>query len=743
MRVTIGARLEEQWKTTRRSTRLRTPRRYLDEELTKAHGNPPMAMTSPTRSRAAAVVTALTVSWLALGGCVRGPQEHAEFVGSERCASCHASQYAAWQTSQHAIAMQNATPATVLGRFDTTTFADSGVTSTFLRRGDRLVVNTRGPDGQYRDYEIRYTFGVYPLQQYLVEFPGGRLQALTVAWDSRPAAQGGQRWFTLYPGALVAHTDEYHWTGRQNNWNFMCADCHSTGVRKGYDAMADTFRTTRSEISVGCEACHGPGSQHARWGSVPAIVRRVAWRDNGLPAQLTERHGVRWVMDSAAPTARRSAPRTTDREIETCAQCHASRAHIAEGYSAGAMLLDYYIPSMLFSDLYFPDGQQRDEVYTYGSFLQSKMYHAGVTCADCHDPHTQKLRAPANEVCGQCHRLASYDSPRHHFHAAGSPNARCVSCHMPDTTYMEIDPRHDHSIRVPRPDLSVSLGVPNACSRCHRERDASWADRMLRERLGRAPNGFQRFAGAFAADDRGESTAADSLERVFADSTQPPLVRASALARLARHPGDAALEAARTGADDGYPLIRLAALQVLEALPPRERVTVGVPLLGDTTRAVRQGAAWVLAPMADSLRTPLQQRAYAAAETEFIQSQRYNADRAGNRLSLAAFYAQRGKLDSATTEYRAALHLAPQLREARLGLAVVLDAQGRLADAVRTLDSARVQYPRDRDVLLGLALLSRDAGDTVAARRYARLLVEAHPQDPRGQELLRSLGRGR
>ena len=666
----------------------------------------------------------------------------ADFIGSERCASCHASQYAAWQKSQHAVAMQEATAATVLGRFDGTRFESGGVTSMFFRRGERLVVNTEGPDGQHRDFEIRYTFGVYPLQQYLIEMPGGRLQALTIAWDARPAAQGGQRWFTLYPDVIVSHTDEFHWTGRQNNWNFMCADCHSTAVRKGYDAATDQFRTTRSEISVGCEACHGPGSQHARWGSYPRFVRRIARADNGLPAQLTERHDVRWVMNAASPTARRSTPRSSDREIETCAQCHASRAHIAEGYTAGAPLLDYYIPSLLLADQYFPDGQQRDEVYTYGSFLQSRMYHAGVTCADCHEPHTQKLRAPGNQVCGQCHQPAVFDAPSHHFHPPGSPGARCVSCHMPDTTYMEIDPRHDHSIRVPRPDRSVTLGVPNACTRCHRERDAQTADRVLHERLGSRPGGFQRFAGAFAADDRGAASAADSLGRVFGDSTEPAIVRASALTRLARYRGPAAFAAARRGADDRDPLVRLAALQVLEVFPPRERVTIAVPLLGDPTRAVRQGAAWVLAPMADSLRTPLQRRAYGAAAAEFVASQRYNADRAGNRLSLAAFYAQRGQLDSATTQYQSALHLAPRLREARIGLAVALNAQGRIGDAIRTLDSARADYPRDRDVLLGLAMLTRDAGDTVAARRYARLLIEAHPQDVRAQELLQSL-RGR
>ncbi|HEX6050341.1 MAG TPA: cytochrome c3 family protein, partial [Gemmatimonadaceae bacterium] len=455
-----------------------------------------------TRTWIAATVGALVLvvaGALALVTRSRAPRERAEFVGSERCASCHSSEHAAWQTSQHAVAMQHATPATVLGRFDSTRFEAGGTAATFFRRGDRFIVNTEGPDGEHRDFEVRYTFGVYPLQQYLIELAGGRLQALTIAWDARPSDQGGQRWFTLYADALIAHTDDFHWTGRQNNWNFMCADCHSTGVRKGYDATADTFRTTRSEISVGCEACHGPGSMHVRWGSYPGVVRRVAWPNDGLTGRLTERRGVRWEMTSTAPTAHRSVARPTDREIDTCAQCHASRAHIADGYTAGARLLDYYIPSMLFSDEYFPDGQQREEVYDYGSFLQSRMYKAGVTCADCHEPHSQKLRAPGNQVCAQCHRPAAFDTSAHHFHRAASAGARCVSCHMPDTTYMEIDPRHDHSIRIPRPDLSVTLGVPNACSRCHTNRDAPWADSVVRAWYGNAPRGFQRFAGAFAA----------------------------------------------------------------------------------------------------------------------------------------------------------------------------------------------------------------------------------------------------
>lgn len=577
----------------------------------------------------------------------------AEFVGAEKCGSCHGAEYSAWKTSQHSVSMQDVQPGIVLGRFDGTRLSNGGVTSTFFRRGNRYFANTQGPDGRLRDFEIRYVFGVWPLQQYLVEFPGGRLQALSIAWDARPAAQGGQRWFSLHPGEIVAPTAWEHWTGRGYNWNYMCADCHSTGVRKGYDAATDAFHTTRAEINVACEACHGPGSEHVRWGSYPSLIRRVAWRSDGLPAPLMERRAARWSVAPGARTASRSAPRTTDREIETCAQCHARRVHIAEGYAAGKPLLDYYIPAPITSNIYYPDGQQKEEVYTYGSFLQSKMYGAGVTCADCHDPHTQKLRRAGNRVCTQCHLAAAYDTAAHHFHPTGSAGASCASCHMPATTFMQIDPRHDHSIRIPRPDLSVTLGVPNACSHCHVNRDAPWAADRVRAWYGKPVPGFQRFAAAFAADDRGDAGAADSLGAVANDATQPAIVRASALARLTAHPGGVALRAAEAWSRDPDPFVRLAALQILEAAPTRERVAIGTLLLADRRRAVRQGAAWVLAPYTRALGSP-EQRSFARAAAEFVASQRYNADQLEDRFVLAAFYAQLGRTDSAIAELQSA-----------------------------------------------------------------------------------------
>lgn len=665
------------------------------------------------------------VGWF--GGAAESPQ----FAGSAVCASCHPAEFAAWRGSQHAVAMQEATPGAVLGRFDSTKFSRGGVVTTFLRRGGRFVVNTEGPDGTLKDLDIRYTFGVWPLQQYLVEFSGGRIQPLSLAWDARTVNAGGQRWFSLDSEPRVPPTDESHWTGRASNWNFMCADCHSTAVRKGYDATADTFHTTFAEINVACEACHAPGSAHVSWGRAPAFARRLLWRTNGLVARLDERHGVGWSIDPATRKPRRSVPRQSDREIDICAQCHALRMHIADGYVAGRRIFDYYDPMLLVPPLYHADGQQKDEAYTYASFLQSRMYSAGVTCADCHDPHSQKLRSPGNAVCAQCHLATKYDTVAHHGHDRESAGAACASCHMPTTTYMQVDPRHDHSLRVPRPDLTLTLGVPNACQQCHADRGARWATERVRAWLGRDPVGFQRFAGAFTAAARGDTGGADSLAAVAGDSTQPAIVRASALARLASWPGSVALGAARAGGRDASPLVRRGTLELLKGFPPNERTDVAAPLLSDSTRAVRQEAALVLVSVRDSLATPEMRSAFATAAAEYIASQRYNADRAESRTSLGAFLFARGEVRTSAEEFRAAASLWPHYVDAWVDLAGALSALGREGEGEVTLRDALRTMPEEPRLhhALGLSLArSGRLHDAVLQLSEATRLSSSDPE---------------
>ncbi len=190
----------------------------------------------------------------------------ASFVGAETCASCHKPEANAWRGSHHALAMQHATQATVLGDFNNASFEHFGQRSRFFRDGDKFLVETDGADGKLATFEIKFTFGVEPLQQYLVAFPDGRLQALPIAWDSRPKEQGGQRWMHLYPGEHIDSNDELHWTKISQNWNFMCASCHSTNLHKNFDAATDTFHTDYSELNVACEVLPRPGLAPRRLG---------------------------------------------------------------------------------------------------------------------------------------------------------------------------------------------------------------------------------------------------------------------------------------------------------------------------------------------------------------------------------------------------------------------------------------------------------------------------------------------
>jgi hypothetical protein len=318
----------------------------------------------------------------------------ASYVGRETCGQCHATEVKAWASSHHAHAMLHATEETVHGDFKDAHFTNGDVTTTFYRKDGKFMVRTDGPDGALQDYEAKFTFGVAPLEQYLLELPGGRLQALTVAWDSRPQAAGGQRWFSLHPDETIKAGDPLHWTGLQQNWNFECAECHSTNLRRNYDPVAGTYRTSYSEINVACESCHGPGSLHSVWAR-----KESGWRDlevtKGLAISLDERRDVSWALDSKTGNSVRSTPRQTTREIETCAHCHSRRGPIWADVALGAPIGDTDRVALLDDNLYFPDGQLRDEVYEYGSFLQSRMFHAGVTCSDCHEPHGLQLRARA------------------------------------------------------------------------------------------------------------------------------------------------------------------------------------------------------------------------------------------------------------------------------------------------------------------------------------------------------------
>ncbi|WP_170921126.1 cytochrome c3 family protein [Enhydrobacter aerosaccus] len=639
------------------------------------------------------------------------------FVGSSRCAACHPEEHAGWQGTQHAHALQPVSEATVRGNFNDVAFEKDGVVTRFHREGGRYLVETIGPDGHPGHFEVKYTLGLEPLQQYLIELPGGRLQAFGIAWDTRPATAGGQRWFDLYPAQKLGPGDALHWTGLQQTANFMCLDCHVTDLRKGYDAATNAYASTWSEAGVGCEACHGPGAAH------------VADPHVRLPAQFRARATNIWGGDPAKRPDVPAAGRTA--EVETCARCHARRTQLTDAIQAGQPFGDGFHASLLEHGLYRADGQMQDEVFNYGSFLQSRMFAKGVSCSDCHDPHTQKLRADGNAVCGQCHEPTKYATRTHHFHDPASKAGECATCHMPTTTYMIVDPRHDHSFRVPRPDLAASLDVPDVCATCHADKPAGWTAQQLATRLGHAPAGFQTFGPAFFAADHGAPGAQVSLAAIANDANQPAIVRASAIER------SAGLDPALTGIDlhgalaDRDPLVRAAAAEALasgNAAPWRADL---VPLLRDPVRAVRIAAARTLAGPGERQLSDSDRAAFTKALEDYIAVQRFNADRGEAHMNLALLELRRGNSLLADDHLARAIAVDPTFVPAYAQLADLYRRRRDEARAEAILRQALARNPRSglAHFELGLSLVRQH--QLPAAMRELQQAADLEPDAAR------------
>jgi tetratricopeptide (TPR) repeat protein len=629
----------------------------------------------------------------------------ATYVGAETCKQCHAKEYQDWMTSNHQLAMQVATAKTVLGDFQNARFTYFGVTSRFFTKDGRFYVDTDGPDGKLQEYEIKYTFGVHPLQQYLIAFPDGRLQALSIAWDSRPKEQGGQRWFHLYPKDRIRAGDELHWTGLQQTWNFMCAECHSTDVKKNYDLSSNTYQTSWSEINVSCEGCHGAASEHVKRAKQQPTEAGGPVRNDGLLADYDDRRDAFWEMNSDTGNSVRSRPRANANELEMCGRCHARRSELSENWFPGKPLLNTHRVALLDRGLYTADGQMQDEVYNYGSFLQSKMFHEGVTCSDCHDPHTQKLRRSKQEVCGICHDLKKYGSAEHHHHKEGTPEASCITCHMSVRTYMIVDPRHDHSFRIPRPDDSMKYGTPNACNDCHKDKTPAWATKATHAWYGRGYKGYQQYTATLTEAREESATAATDLVKLANDSQAPHVARATALTELAPYLDVDAYHAAQAALESEDPLLRLAAVDLLSAADAATRWQVLAPLLGDPVLAVRCAVVNGVVDAVPKNLAPEDEQRFQKALADFVATQKLNADRPEGHLSLGNLYARQGQIAGAETEYKLAIRLWPAFIPAYVNLADLYRASQRDDEAERWLLQARKQAPHNAEVIYSLALL--------------------------------------
>ena len=660
-----------------------TPGTTKNSDETKSHV--PLASEQPVT-----VSQPATTSYLAA---------RATHVGSQACAGCHIEQYEAWQGSHHELAMLEASSETVLGNFDNARFSDEFIESFFFTADNRFYIRSMGVDGELSDFLVTHTFGVEPLQQYIVSFPGGRRQVFPVAWDTQK-----NEWFFLQADLKPGAQEWIHWSRGAMNWNGMCADCHSTGVEKNYSQKNNTYDTTFTEVNVGCEACHGPGSLHIQAMS----EERGAQEERELYIDMSTTEEARNLVDK-------------------CGRCHSRRQQLTAKYRHNSKdLLDHYLPAALRSDLYHGDGQIDEEVFVYGSYLQSRKYQYGVDCRNCHDPHSARLKQEGNNVCTACHSAQSYDVEEHHHHANADMDKagiQCIDCHMPGKYYMVRDFRRDHSFRVPRPDLSEQYGTPNACQHCHADQGDRWASDAIDKWFG----GERRdhYSDLLLQAASGEEDPIQPLLALLQDQQQPEIVRATAVNNLSPFmhvPEVGRAVAGKLAASSS--LVRSYAATAVSALPLAIRQQLLLPLLDDPVRAVRISAAAGLLEMDPATLTGNPRTQFISAISEYQASLAQNADIPSGRYQQALAYHRQGQFTQAEAGYLETLEIDDHFNAARLNLAQLYYQQQRLGEVENVYLQVIEQEPASGQAYYSLGLLYAEQGKLDEAKDYLEQAAE-------------------
>jgi tetratricopeptide (TPR) repeat protein len=650
-------------------------------------------------------------------------QAFAGYAGSASCRECHEEAYADWASSNHGLAERQVNLTADQSAFQTTKPMSDDLPDTSVGiRERRLFVATPGLTGRRETNFIERVIGNDPVRQFLVPFPDGRLQTLEASWDIRQ-----RDWFDSYGREHRRPGEWGHWTGRGMNWNSMCAACHNTRLRKNYDEVTDTYQTAMAEMTVGCESCHGPLKAHNDW--------QKRFGKSGKPD----------------PTVLRLSQRQM---LETCGQCHSRRAELTGDFKPGDDFQDHFdLDTVDGSDNYYPDGQVREEDYEYAAFLGSRMHAAGVTCVNCHNPHTAKVRLPGNWVCLQCHAGGHPNAPfidpvahSHHkvrgYGADGElvesdlnkfssknfseTGGECVNCHMPQTVYMQRHWRHDHGFTIPDPLLTKQFGIPNACNRCHQNKSVDWALEATEKWYGnRMERPTRQRAQTFARARAGDATAVEPLLQLLAGN-ETSYWKAAAINLLEPWAGVPSVQTALLASlNHSNALVRTKAIRMLETSTTQPTVEIENALpakLTDETRSVRVAAAW-------ALRGSLELTNPAARELEWSLNQ--NADQPIGQLQKGAFFVARNDLPNALEHYRKAAAWDMNSAPIRHDLAIIYGMLNRNRDALEQLQEAVRLDPNEAEYHYKLALAWHEVGNLRATISELENAVRLNPHHAR------------
>ncbi len=671
-----------------------------------------------------------------------------DFVGSKTCVNCHEQAYQYWQGSHHDMSMKHATKESVLGDFNNATLAvddnklnsETKVQSTFFKKANQYWVNIKGSDGKFHDYQIKYTFGYTPLQQYMVEFDDGRVQLIPFAWDSRAEKEGGQRWFNLYPDMTTKH-QEFFWTNTGQNWNYMCADCHSTNVDKNFDVSTNTYNTTFSEINVACESCHGAASDHLTWAQqqdgLSKNDKSIKPNDGDIGFTRDLSKSVKQWQANTDKNKKTLQPKSIEhsQQVLVCAQCHSRRTQISDNdFVKGNAFGERYLLDLVSSTNYHPDGQVYNEDFVYGSFLQSKMYKKGVVCSNCHNPHTAELKLPIETLCLQCHQADNYASTKHHKHPENSSGAQCVNCHMPETTYMEIDARRDHGFHIPTPNLAKKLGTPDTCLTCHEDKNSQWSASKVNDWY---PNSQVKdekdFVPVFAAinlalNEQQLQGVSAELSRISQTISYAGIIRASALTKMASVSNTNTIIAIARAAKSADENIRLGAIEGAQSMQAAEKWRVLSPLLNDKVLAVRINAAFALTSLWQNL-SQSQQAQLTPALNEYIESQRFNADRSFAHSNMGIIAAYQGNTEQAIKAFKQGISIEQSFAQTYLNLSQVYYQRGENQQSISTLQQGKKANPDNASLSYNLGLAFIRTKDKINAAKELAIATQLAPQN--------------
>ncbi len=626
----------------------------------------------------------------------------AGYVDEKTCYSCHEQAYKDWKGSHHDLAMQVATEESVLGDFNNAVFESDGEQTWFYKKDGKFFVSTEGPDGQQAEFEVLYTFGFTPLQQYITALPGGKLQCLLTAWDSEK-----KQWFDLQPGQRFKPDDWMHWTKGSMNWNTMCSDCHSTYVRKNYQEESGNFNTKYAFVNVACQSCHGPGKKHNDY--IDSKAYKKGRKVKGSYMYMT-------LQDMGK------------KQVELCARCHSHRSQVSEVYDHSGVFMDHYVPEILRPELYQADGQILGEVFDYSSFLQSKMYRNGVMCTQCHNAHSMKLRVDGNGLCQSCHDPKKYDTSLHTFHKMDKEGGLCVNCHMPGRVYMGNDFRRDHSFRVPRPDQSEKYGTTNACNDCHTDKSYKWSAEAVRKWYG--PQRKPHFSDALVAMRSGDMSALPKLASMIGDTAQPEIVQATIMNIFGDIPSPLTHQRILEALRSKSPVVRYYAVNSMGNFSLQERQQHLIPMLSDSVRSVRAQAAYMLADMPLTALPEKEKKAFQSASKEFETVLKMQADFPTGQLLKGQYFLKKGNTQAAEKAFLEALRQDPYLAQGHLLLANLRYNSGQLDAAEKGFEKVIELQPQYGDAYfwLGLLLAERNKLPEAAKNLEKAAIISKNPR---------------